>query len=127
LLGLRASLAPKVLLDRLGQSVLLALPDRLALPGLPAVLLALPAQQVLRVQPERQAQLDRKALKVQLAPRVPQVRLDHRVGLLDRQGLQVPLGLLDRLAVVAEAEVESLRIPVLLISLPFLGQLRLIP
>jgi hypothetical protein len=73
LLGLRASLAPKVCPGRLAQSDRsdhLALPDRLGLPVLLAVLLVLPAQQVLQVQPDRLAQLDHKARKAQLAPRV---------------------------------------------------------
>ena len=123
MLGLRAS--PKVLLERLARSDRSVLPDRLALlglPVLPAVLLARKAQQALQVRLDQLAQLDHRVPKAQLAPRVPQVRLDHRVVLPDRLARQAPLGLLDR----AEAVVESLRIPVLVTSLPFLGQLRLI-
>jgi hypothetical protein len=61
LLGLRASLAPKVLLDRLARSDRSVLPDRLALlglPVLPAVLLARKAQQALQVRLDQLAQLD---------------------------------------------------------------------
>jgi hypothetical protein len=112
---------------RLAQSVRSVLPDQLALLGLlalPAVLLARKAQQVLQVRLDQLARLDHKAPKAQLVPRVPQVRLDHRAGLLDRQGLQAQRDLLDRVEV--EAVVVGLRIPVLVTSLLFLAQLRLI-
>ena len=127
LLGLRASLAPKVCPGRLAQSDRsdhLALPDRLGLPVLLAVLLVLPAQQVLQVQPDRLAQLDHKARKAQLAPRVPQVRLDHRVVLLVQQVLLALPDRLGRKVILVVAEVaDSVLLRMLL---PFLGQLRLI-
>jgi hypothetical protein len=126
LLGLRASLAPKVCpvrLARSDRSVLQVLPDRLGLPVLPAVLLARKAQQALQVRLDQLAQLDHRVPKVQLAPRVPQVRPDHRVVLLVQQVLPDRLG---RKVILVVAVAESLRIPALVTLLPFLGQLRLI-
>jgi hypothetical protein len=123
--GLRASLAPKVLLERLARLDRSVLPDRLVplgLPVLPAVLLVLPAQQALQVRLDQLAQLDHRVPKVQLAPRVPQVRLGHRVVLSD---LQVQPDRLGRKVILVVAEVaDSVLLRMLL---PFLGQLRLIP
>jgi hypothetical protein len=124
LLGLRASLAPKVCPVRLARSDRSVLPDRLALPGLPvlpAVLLARKAQQVLQVRLDQLAQLDHRVPKVQLAPRVPQVRLDHRVVLSDLQVQPDRLGQ-KVIRVVAKVADSVLLLALLL----FLGQLRLI-
>jgi hypothetical protein len=127
LLGLRASLAPKVCPVRLAPLVRSVLPDRLVplgLPVLPAVLLARKVQQALQVRLDQLAQLDHKALKAQLAPRVPQVRLDHRVVLLVQQVLLALPDRLGRKVILVVAEVaDSVLLRMLL---PFLGQLRLI-
>ena len=124
LLGLRASLAPKVCPARLAPLDRSVLPDRLALlglPVLPAVLLARKAQQALQVQSDQLAQLDHRVPKAQLAPRVPQVRLDHRVVLSDLQVQPDRLGQ-KVIRVVAKVADSVLLLALLL----FLGQLRLI-